>query len=238
MKLTGKIIIEGDIELITGLHIGGSSSVGDIGGIDNNVIKAVPLKSNYEGIPYIPGSSLKGKLRTLLAKEYGFMSVEEDEEPVSTIFGSTKTNEISRIIVSDAMLDTAVFTEIFNHEEMELQWTESKWENRIDRKKGSAKDPRQMERVPAGAVFHFSMIYDVYDDNKEDTHMGEIVKAFQLLEDDYLGGSGTRGYGRILFKNIKINQRTIVDFYSKNENRCEQDITNKYWKKSGNHENS
>ncbi|MBZ4677011.1 MAG: CRISPR-associated protein Csm3 family [Anaerophaga sp.] len=229
MKLTGKIIINGKIELITGLHIGGSSSISDIGAIDNNVIKSVPLKSDFEGVPYIPGSSLKGKLRTLLAKEHGFMSVEEDREPVSTIFGSTKTNEISRIIVSDAMLDTVAFKEIFNQIEMEFQWTESKWENRIDRKKGSAKDPRQMERVPAGAVFHFNMIYDVYDDNKEDVHMHEIVRTFHLLEDDYLGGSGTRGYGRVRFKDISLKRRTITGYYKPKENRHEEDITSNYW---------
>ncbi|WP_010416779.1 type III-A CRISPR-associated RAMP protein Csm3 [Anaerophaga thermohalophila] len=228
MKLTGKIIISGNIELITGLHIGGSSSISDIGGIDNNVIKSVPLKTDFEGIPYIPGSSLKGKLRTLLAKEYGFISIDDDREPVSTIFGSTKTNEISRIIVSDATLDTEAFKKIFNQSEMEFPWTESKWENRIDRKNSSA-NPRQMERVPAGAVFHFNMIYDVYDDNKEDVHMHEIARTFHLLEDDYLGGSGTRGYGRIRFKDISLKRRTITGYYKPKENRHEEDITSDYW---------
>ncbi len=231
MKLTGKIIINGDIELITGLHIGGSSSVSDIGGIDNNVIKTVPLKSNYEGVPYIPGSSLKGKLRSLLAKVYKFKSVEQDVEPVSTIFGSSTTGEISRIIVSDATLNTSKFKDTFNQEYMEMQWTESKWENRIERTKGAAKDPRQMERVPAGAIFQFCIIYDLYDDNKKDSHLAEITKALQLLEDDYLGGSGTRGYGRLKFKNIVIKKRTIADYYSQKENRHEDFITDKYWRK-------
>lgn len=230
MNLTGKIIISGKIELITGLHVGGSSSVSDIGGIDNNVIKAVPLKSDFEGIPYIPGSSLKGKLRTLLAREYGYKSIEDDEEPITTLFGSTKTDGIARLIFTDAMLDTEAFRQTFNQEEMEMPWTETKWENKINRIKGSAKDPRQMERVPAGAQFNFTIIYDLYNDDKEREHLNELMKAFRLLEDDYLGGSGTRGYGRVCFKDIVIKRRTINDYYKQNpQSRIEQDITSEYW---------
>jgi len=231
MKLTGKIIIEGDIEIKTGLHIGGSSSVSDIGGIDSNVIKLAPLKTGVEGMPYIPGSSLKGKLRTLLAKEYGWTDVKEDQEPIIDIFGSSvKDNpRISRLIVADAILDKESFNDMFNQKEMELEWTEGKWENWIDRKKGSGSNPRQIERVPAGAVFHFKMIYDVYDDNKKEEHLKAIVKAIKLLQDDYLGGSGTRGYGRVEFTNVKVEERTIANYYAKAEVQKGDDISNKFW---------
>ncbi len=231
MKLIGKIIIKGNIKLLSGLHIGGSSSVSDIGGIDSNVVKSAPLKTDVEGTPYIPGSSLKGKLRTLLAKEYGWMDVKEDQEPIIDIFGSSvKDNpRISRLIVADTMLNMENFRNIFNQEEMELEWTEGKWENRIDRKKGSASDPRQLERVPAGAVFDFMMIYDVYDDNKKEEHLKAIGKAIKLLEDDYLGGSGTRGYGRVKFTNVEFKERTIVNYYANPEALEENDISDKFW---------
>ncbi len=231
MKLTGKIIIDGKIILETGLHIGGSSSASDIGGIDSNVIKSAPFKKNVMGIPYIPGSSLKGKLRTLLSKEYGWMDIREDKEPVNEIFGSSEKDnpKISRLMVFDAFLDKESFEKTFNQEEMELPWTEGKWENRINRRKGSASDPRQIERVPAGSVFHFQMIYDEYDDDKKNVHLKEIVKAIKLLEDDYLGGSGTRGYGRVKFEVVSIKSRTITDYYAKNQGGEEIDITKKYW---------
>jgi len=228
MTLKGKTIIEGDIELLTGLHIGGSSATSDIGGIDNCVIKAVPRNGEIEGIPYIPGSSLKGKLRSLLAKEYSFVNVEQDGEPISTIFGTT--NNAARLIVSDAMLDTERFKETFDQDNMDLKWTESKWENKINRVKGRGENPRQSERVPAGSVFHFRMIYDVFDDNTQDQHLKEIIRALRLLEDDYLGGSGTRGYGRVKINNLAIKFRTIADYYAKKDERKEKDITGEYWK--------
>jgi CRISPR-associated protein Csm3 len=87
-----------------------------------------------------------------------------------------------------------------------------------------------MERVPAGAQFNFTIIYDLYNDDKEREHLNELMKAFRLLEDDYLGGSGTRGYGRVCFKDIVIKRRTINDYYKQNpQSRIEQDITSEYW---------
>lgn len=228
MTLNGKIIIEGEIELLTGLHIGGSSTTSNIGGIDNAVIKLAPKNSEVEGIPFIPGSSLKGKLRSLLAKVYDSDGLKNDSQTIIEIFGS-KTNT-ARLIISDAMLDVERFIKTFNQEEMELKWTESKWENKIDKIKGTAMDPRQTERVPAGAVFCFQMIYDVYDDNSYESHLKEITRSLRLLEDDYLGGSGTRGYGRVALKNIVIKLRTIADYYSKNEDKIEKDITKDHWK--------
>ncbi|WP_297499767.1 type III-A CRISPR-associated RAMP protein Csm3, partial [Thermococcus sp.] len=56
----GKVVIRGRIKALTGLHIGSQRDVSEIGGIDNPVIK-----DPHTGLPYIPGSSLKGKLRSL-----------------------------------------------------------------------------------------------------------------------------------------------------------------------------
>ncbi len=207
MKLKGKYFIKGQIKAITGLHIGGSKTALDIGGIDLNVIKTA------EGIPYIPGSSLKGKLRSMLAKEQGSMDVKEDEKNIREIFGFPPKQknkdgeeipaEQTRLLVRDSFLNNENKEKMESKEgdfsELELDYTEGKWENTIDRKSGTAGNPRQIERVPAGAIFDFEMIYDVYDDDKKEGHLKEIKKAMRLLQDDYLGGSGSRGYGKIEF---------------------------------------
>ncbi|MBL1215636.1 MAG: type III-A CRISPR-associated RAMP protein Csm3 [Ignavibacteriae bacterium] len=215
MKLIAKYFIKGQIKAVTGLHIGGSKTALDIGGIDSNVIK------NASGIPYIPGSSLKGKLRSMLAKEDGSEKPENDNKTIKEIFGespsaSNKEGLITRIIVRDSILSNAY--EMLNKEgefsELELDYTEGKWENTIDRKTGTAAGagPRQIERVPAGAIFDFELIYNVFDDNKKEEHLTEIKKAIRLLQDDYIGGSGSRGYGKIEFINIKHGERTVEQY--------------------------
>jgi len=205
-KLIGKYFIKGQIKAVTGLHIGGSKTALDIGGIDLNVIKTA------QGVPYIPGSSLKGKLRSMLAKEEGSEKPSTDSDKVKEIFGESpsgdnKVGKITRLIVRDSFLGNS--KEMENKEgeftDLELDYTEGKWENTIDRKSGTAGNPRQIERVPAGAIFDFEMVYDIYDDEdengklKKESHLKEIKKAMRLLQDDYLGGSGSRGYGKIEF---------------------------------------
>jgi len=232
MKLTGKYFIKGEILVKTGLHVGGSKTALDIGGIDTNVIKTA------NGVPYIPGSSLKGKLRSMLAREYGKDDVKNDEPIVKEIFGEApsssgenkKDGKITRLIVRDAFLKNR--EEMLNKEgdfkDLELDYTEGKWENSINRKTGTAGSPRQIERVPAGAIFEFELIYDVYDDKDENNnelkkvaHIKEIKKAMRLLQDDYLGGSGSRGYGQIKFQNIKTGEKTIENYKENSELQLE-----------------
>jgi CRISPR-associated protein Csm3 len=213
-KLIGKYIITGEIKCETGLHIGGSKTALDIGGIDLNVIKT------SAGMPFIPGSSLKGKLRSLLAKEEGSINPEQDSQTIKEIFGDAPSKnsegEITRLIVRDSFLKN--YSEIENKEgefsELELDYTESKWENTIDRKSGTAGSPRQIERVPKGAIFTFEIVYNIYDDNNKDKHLEEIKKALNLLKDDYLGGSGSRGYGKISFNDLHFKEKTIENYKS------------------------
>jgi CRISPR-associated protein Csm3 len=106
--------------------------------------------------------------------------------------------------------------------ELELDYTESKWENTIDRKSGTAGNPRQIERVPAEAIFSFEIVYDIYDDKKnnkfkKEIHLEEIKKALRLLQDDYLGGSGSRGYGKIVFENLSAVEKTIKNYEEGNK---------------------
>lgn len=228
-KLIEKVFISGKIVAETGLYIGGSKTALDIGGVDLNVIKTA------KGFPFIPGSSIKGKLRTILAREYGSTDVKDDPEIIKYIFGAAndkneqgsnakKENGISaRLIVRDAYLLESHFNNTFN--DLELEYTEIKWENTINRKTGTAEHPRQLERVPAGAEFSFSFIYNVFDDGKKEEHLNELIKAMKILEDDYLGGQGSRGYGQIKFSNVAIEVKTIADYKGDNKRNPETSVT-------------
>ena len=203
-RLVKKIRIETSITLITGLHIGGSSENVEIGGIDNPVIKL----ATRENQPYIPGSSLKGKMRCLLEQAAGASQVGMNRE-VNNLFGITENKELktdnqpSKLIVRDAMLTKESKEFLLGSNNLDMPFTENKWENVIDRTKGVAEHPRQSERVPAGAVFNAEFILNIWDDDDETDLMGLFEKGISLLENDYLGGSGSRGYGQIKFGEMK-----------------------------------
>lgn len=222
-RLISKIVIEGNLRAETGLHIGGSKTALDIGGIDNPVIKT------KAGIPYVPGSSFKGKLRSLLAREYGSDKVENDEPIIKEIFGESPSNNsdespkknLTRLYVRDAYMSDESSIETDEDAEGD-KYTEAKWENIVDRKKGSALNPRQMERVPAGAIFKFELIYNVFDDGNKEKHLAEIQKALNLLQDDYLGGSGSRGYGKVVVEDVTANEKPIEYYKNKDESKIQK----------------
>jgi len=199
-QLVKKIKINTSITLITGLHIGGNGENVEIGGIDNPVIK---LASKGD-VPYIPGSSLKGKMRCLLEQAAGAPKVGLDEK-VNNLFGITESkanntnNQPSKIIVRDAMLSEDSKKMLLDCDNLDMPYTENKFENIIDRVKGIAQHPRQTERVPAGAEFNAEFIINVWDDDDEQELLALFEKGIRLLENDYLGGSGSRGYGQIKF---------------------------------------
>lgn len=203
-QLVKKIKINTSITLITGLHIGGNSENVEIGGIDNPVIK---LASKGD-VPYIPGSSLKGKMRCLLEQAAGAPKVGLNEK-VNNLFGITESkvnntsNQPSKIIVRDAMLSDDSKKMLLDCDNLDMPYTENKFENVIDRVKGIAQHPRQTERVPAGAIFNAEFIINVWDDDDEQEMLAMFEKGIRLLENDYLGGSGSRGYGQIKFGEMK-----------------------------------
>ena len=210
-KLVKKIKIQTSITLVTGLHIGGSSDNVEIGGIDNPVIKL----ATRENQPYIPGSSLRGKMRCLLEQAAGASKVGLNDK-VNNLFGisenkslNIKDNKPSKLIVRDAMLTDESKKVLLACDNLDMPYTENKWENVIDRTKGIAEHPRQSERVPAGAVFDAEFIINVWDDDKEDELISLFKKGIRLLENDYLGGSGSRGYGQIKFG--EFVQTTLSD---------------------------
>ena len=207
-KLIKKIRINTTITLLSGLHIGGSSENVEIGGIDNPVIK-LATKGNQ---PYIPGSSIKGKIRCLLEQAAGASNVGLNNE-VNNLFGITENSRLginenrpSKVIVRDAMLSDDSAKTLRGCDNLDMPYTEGKWENVIDRVKGVAEHPRQTERVPAGAVFNVEFIINVWDDDIEENLMSLFKRGLHLLENDYLGGSGSRGYGQIKFGEMQLTE--------------------------------
>lgn len=209
MKLVGKIIIKGDIRTLTGLHIGGSKSAYEVGGVDLNVVK------DAAGRPYIPGSSLKGKLRSLLGKKEGKALPDDDPDYIKEIFGAFKI--ATRLYVRDALLNLERFKNEYPEavKYQEFEFSGVKWENMVNRQTGLAADKalRQLERVPEKCVFNFEIIYNIHDDAQNGTklkdHLDAIYLAMKLVQDDYLGGQGSRGYGKIVFENPSITVRSI-----------------------------
>ena len=205
----GKILIEGKLEVVTGLHIGGASSFAAIGAVDSPVVR-----NSRDNQPMIPGSSLKGKMRSLLARQRNQKisgNMDEDEEGILRLFGSAKNGNVR--------VGRLIFSDLFLAEQDSLDSpVEVKFENSINRLTAVA-NPRQLERVIPGTQFNLKLLYELKDttDREKEKHAEYykgaeeewILKDFQslidgmkLLELDYLGGSGTRGYGQVQFCNL------------------------------------
>lgn len=213
IQLYGRVLLEGDIRAVSGLHIGGSPGALAIGNVDMPVIR-----NAVDQTPYIPGSSLKGKMRSLWEKVTGApqnqpigkgvsihvckMKGDYDKCPVCQIFGTVGQSEASyptRIVVRDVSLNTASLAGA----RTDLPYSEVKWEAAIDRVT-SAATPRQIERVPAGAVFGgMQIVFNIYHAEDRRRFL-DVLTCLQLVEDDYLGGQGSRGSGRIHFENLTV----------------------------------
>ncbi|MFR8803084.1 MAG: type III-A CRISPR-associated RAMP protein Csm3 [Anaerovoracaceae bacterium] len=203
-KLLKKIKITATLELLSGLHIGGNGDNVEIGGIDNPVIK-MPTKDNQ---PYIPGSSLKGKMRCLLEQIHGSTDV-GGNEIINNLFGCSRTNQPSKIIVRDAYMTEQSVITLRNNDNLDMPYTEGKWENVISRTKGTAEHPRQTERIPAGVEFATEFIINLWDDDEPQQLLDLFNEGIHALENDYLGGSGSRGYGQIKFGPLTFEDITF-----------------------------
>lgn len=228
MQLTQIRKLTGQIELISGLHIGGSSAEMHIGGTDNPVIKN-PVTNQ----PYIPGSSLKGKMRSLMEWRAGLVGI-TDGKPIgfNHLNGSSLTpaqKQMAQVILKlfggapESDPDLKLIREIgptrlaFWDCELDPAWveemgrrslllTELKTENAIDRIRGVAEHPRTTERVPAGARFQFQLTLKVHDG--EDL-FPEVLKGLKLLELTGLGGSVSRGYGKFRFQGLRLDEEDV-----------------------------
>lgn len=220
-QLTNIITITATLELVTGLRIGAGDSEMHIGGVDNTVIKHPHTQS-----PYIPGSSIKGKMRSLLEWRSGAVQQEalgwKDFEKATDankaeikrilqLFGMSGDAKlgveqmqemgISRISFWDCNLNEAWEKKIRDDN---FSLTEVKSENRINRISGVAEHPRQTERVPAGAEFDFRLSIKRLAGDGDDL-LNTVLEGLKLLELDSVGGSGSRGYGKIKFVNFQID---------------------------------
>ena len=228
LKLIGKLILEGEMHCRTGLHIGAGKGSLEIGGADNPVVK------DSFGRPYVPGSSLRGRLRSLLEQARGvavpselvYLSKRKGQEvrihqsnrpndEICLLFGRNagRMERVSgdalesthaspaRLAVYDAPLDAESITSQMR-ENLDDELTEVKSENAIDRITSQA-NPRTLERVPAGARFHVRFVVDVLCE--EDKVLAALlVEGLRLLEDDSLGGGGSRGSGRVGFAKMRL----------------------------------
>ena len=184
----GKIVIKCKLNVLTGMHIGGSSAFSAIGALDSPVIR-----DSLTGEPMLPGSSLKGKMRTLLAKalknHFITQPCAEDPEELKRLFGSAGDNnkkenpKAARLQFADAFLINA------DRLKERSGLTEVKFENTINRLTAIA-NPRQIERVVRGSEFGITLVYDMEEESELLTDFSNIAKGFKLLSMDYLGGHG------------------------------------------------
>ncbi len=224
MKLVDFKEFKGKIILKTGLHIGSGGAEMKIGGTDNPVIKHPHTQE-----PYIPGSSLKGKVRALLEMRSGLMNrtkgspvsledwqslqgkEKEECEKILKLFGSGASEKTSalaeKIGPTRVSFEDCYFNKEWREKALKEHWTytEIKSENTLNRINTKA-NPRTVERVPAGAEFRFCISLRKFDSELEEEFKKEeelrklLFNGLKLLSMDSLGGSGSRGYGRIEFK--------------------------------------
>src|SRR5712692_6705358 len=228
LQLVGKLILSGDLHCETGLHIGAGKGSLEIGGADNPVVK------DAFGLPYIPGSSLRGRIRSLLehalrltspaelvylskrkGQEVRIHQSDRPDDEICLLFGrnpgrmdrvtgeafDTSAATPARLTVYDAPLVAESITPQMR-ENLYDELTEVKSENAIDRITSQA-NPRTLERVPAGARFHFRIVMDVLCPEDRDL-LPRVAEGLRLLEDDSLGGGGSRGSGRVALSNLKL----------------------------------
>jgi CRISPR-associated protein Csm3 len=237
LKLVGKLILEGVLHCETGLHVGAGKGSLEIGGSDNPVVK------DSFGRPYVPGSTLRGRIRSLLEQATGMavpselvylskrkgqeVRIHQSDRPddeICLLFGRSPGRmervageaiegahaSPARLAVFDAPLDPESITQQMR-ENLDDELTEVKSENAIDRITSQA-NPRTLERVPAGARFKVRFVVDILCE--EDAPLaGLLVQGLRLLEDDTLGGGGSRGSGRVRFSGLKLAWRN-KDYYA------------------------
>lgn len=215
--------LEATLELLSGLRIGASEGEIRIGGVDNQVIR-----NPHSNEPYIPGSSLKGKVRSLLEWRSGAVKSEplgiRDMDaryplvrPILQLFGVGGGDQLTDAEATDlgptrlAFWDASLMPDwVSRIEGQNLLLTEVKTENRIDRIKGVAEHPRQTERVPSGAEFRFRLSVKVLDTDGDGKALRRtLFSGLRLLEMDSLGGSGSRGYGKVKFKGMRLDGEDV-----------------------------
>ena len=211
-RILDKLSITARLELLSGMHIGASNDFSPIGAVDSVVVRDPATRQ-----PMIPGSSLKGKLRSLLARtesdSYILNRIDNDSTAIKRMFGASNPVMYSRLQFYDAFLFPENAEKIRNMS-TDLDYTEVKFENTINRITAVA-NPRQIERVLRGSEFNFRIVYNLEDVEGEDKlseareDFSLLAKAFLMLQLDYLGGHGSRGYGKVALRDFSVTAAGI-----------------------------
>lgn len=219
MKLEKIHAISGTIKILTGLHIGAGNDTIEIGGLDQPIIKDPETNA-----PYIPGSSIKGKMRSLLettkycdrpaTREFVVSdgrpcACAKPDCPACAIFGvsGAKSKEElgpTRLIVRDAYL-TSNYMERLKKGDLPM---EVKYENSINRISGTADNPRPLERIPAGVEFEFSISFKRFEGDPKEW-IDHVFEGLKLIQLDALGGHGSRGSGQVAIENLKLDGKPV-----------------------------
>jgi CRISPR-associated protein Csm3 len=236
LKLKAIKTLSGKVVLKSGLHIGAGNTEMHIGGMDNPVVK-----HPHSNDPYIPGSSLKGKIRSLLELKCGLVpyaggsvvtnktldhqevknnkDLSGDCMAILKLFGSSGAEaDVSgnigptRLLFSDCYLDNE-WKKMAGERRYLL--TEEKSENSINRISGTATSPRFTERVPEGTIFSFCVTCRILKDGDEKIFEKFVLDGLKLLEHDALGGSGSRGYGRVKFTELSLDGQAWQETFDK-----------------------
>lgn len=233
MQLKNVIRLTGKIRVQTGLHIGAGDAQMQIGGVDNQV-----MKHPYTHAPYIPGSSIKGKMRSLLEWYIGVVGItsgapmshdkldklngnqRQQAEKIIRLFGSAATIKDektaayfgpTRLSFWDCQVTEAWLEE---RKTRNQSLTEIKAENVINRISGTAQHPRKTERVPQDARFDFNLTLKLLEDDPKDL-IDLVLIGMKLIEAEGLGGATSRGYGKVVFEELKQNEILIMDEFKK-----------------------
>lgn len=220
MKFIGRLCIKGEIHVLSGLHIGTGGS-GGIGLVDNPVLRD-PLTRR----PLIPGSSLKGRMRHALEIICG-----SESDDVIRLFGSyvdsyDKRN-FGRVLVRDSHLSDESASR-FESVDNDSLYVEIKTENRIDRARGVAEHPRQSERLPAGAIMNMEIVYNAWDESTVSDDIQNLEMALRFVEDEYIGGCGSRGYGKVEFQ-VNNLLWTSIEHYRQGKQSSSKPTVRKSW---------
>lgn len=214
-KLIGFVKRTGVMTVETGLQINGPGVEIGPGGLDTEVVKN-PLTK----LPYIPGSSFKGKMRALLEKALGKVNVGVDKKgnPTGKPCGCGREDCLICILFGAHMNTTSKagsprlkFRDMDLCEEFHGKSgiTEPKAATMIDRESGTASNGslRTVERVSAGVKFNYEIIIEIYEGDNKEKFIDTLNKGMKLIENTGLGGGTSHGNGKVSF--------TINDEYTK-----------------------
>ncbi len=227
IRLAGKLVIDASLVCLTGLHIGAGKGSLEIGGADNPVVK------DAFGRPVVPGSSLRGRIRSLLEQALGLTAPEEmvylsrrrgqevrihqsdrNDDPVCLLFGRNpgrmdrvKGDAVESRHITPARL--AIYDAPLEVESITAQMREQ-----LDDEMTEVKSENAIDRITAQANprtlervpagARFRVRIVVDILQEEDRALVPyVVQGLRLLEDAALGGGGSRGSGRVEFQNIR-----------------------------------